>query len=112
SGEIRPMSTAASFRRMALLALLIAILATPRVSAAGLRPGSLGWLDRVLSVLRLDPKEGCKIDPNGRCLAEAAQPSHTKAGCHLDPNGLCYTSAETLQIDAGCHLDPDGRCRQ
>jgi hypothetical protein len=106
------MSTAASFRRMFFLASLIAILAVPQASAASPRSGSLSWLDRVLSVLHLDLKAGCILDPNGRCLAEAVQPSHTKEGCKIDPNGRCYTSPETLQTDAGCKLDPNGLCLQ
>jgi hypothetical protein len=107
------MLNAASFRRMAVLASLIAVLAVPQASAASPRPGSLSWLDRVLSVLRLDLKEGCKLDPDGRCLTEVAQPSHTKAGCVLDPNGRCYTKEnQPTYTKAGCVADPDGRCHQ
>jgi hypothetical protein len=107
------MLNAASFRRMAILASLIAVLAVPQASAASPRPGSLSWLDRVLSVLRLDLKAGCKIDPNGRCSTNAAQPPHTKAGCHLDPDGRCYTNTtQPSSTKAGCVLDPDGRCLQ
>jgi hypothetical protein len=83
------MLNAASFRRMAVLASLIAVLAVPQASAASPRPGSLSWLDRVLSVLRLDLKTGCKIDPNGLCYTSSKQPPQTKEGCHLDPDGRC-----------------------
>jgi hypothetical protein len=87
-----------SFRRTAVLVSLVAVLATPWASAAGpgaggIRPAhvvesaSPDLLDLVLSLFRL--KAGCHLDPNGRCYASAAQPSHTKAGCKLDPNGRC-----------------------
>lgn len=34
-----------------------------------------------------------------------------KDGCHIDPHGRCTTaqSPETQRKD-GCHIDPDGRC--
>ncbi len=86
----------ASLRRTAVLFSLIAVLATTCVSAAGLqnagpRPlmASAELLDRVLSFLRPHLKEGCHIDPDGRCHTSTAQPPHTKAGCHLDPDGRC-----------------------
>lgn len=36
-------------------------------------------------------KNGCMIDPGGRCLpsAEATQPALTDNGCGLDPSGRC-----------------------
>jgi hypothetical protein len=83
------MLNAASFRRMAVLALLIAVLAVPQASAASLRLDSPGLLDRVLSVFRLDLKAGCKLDPKGRCSTSATKPPNTKEGCVLDPNGRC-----------------------
>jgi hypothetical protein len=46
-------------------------------------------LDRVLSFLLPHLKEGCHLDPDGRCHLSAAQPPYTKAGCHLDPDGRC-----------------------
>ena len=110
----------ASVRRTLVLVPLIAVLATPGVSAAG--PQTVGarpvlstaeLLDRVLSFLRPHLKEGCKIDPDGRCYLSAAQPLQTKEGCHIDPNGRCRTStAQPPPTKAGCHIDPDGRCLQ
>ncbi len=39
-------------------------------------------------------KEGCHIDPDGRCvLAPAPVPTgrmQRETGCHIDPNGLCH----------------------
>lgn len=107
---------AASFRRTVVLVLLIAILATRSVSAAGLQGGG-AWpaqatadlLDRVLSFLRLHVMEGCKLDPDGRCYAGTTQPPHTKEGCKLDPNGRCYASTAQPPYTA-CKLDPNGFC--
>lgn len=91
------MLNAASFRRMAALASLVATLATPWASATRLPSGggrsgyltesaSSDLLDRVLGFLRIITiKEGCKLDPDGRC----SEPSHAKEGCKLDPNGRC-----------------------
>jgi hypothetical protein len=98
------MLNAASFRRAAVLFSLIVVLAVSQVSAAGLRPSPLGWLDRALSVLRLDVKAGCHLDPNGSCVKE---------GCHLDPDGRCSTSVtQPPNTKIGCVLDPNGRCLQ
>lgn len=86
----------ASFRRTAVLVSLIAVLATPLASAAVLQNGgakpvlaTVELLDRVLSFLRPHLKEGCHLDPDGRCHTSTAQPPHIKEGCHLDPNGRC-----------------------
>lgn len=34
------------------------------------------------------PKEGCGMDPSGRCLPAAPQPQPDE-GCGMDPNGWC-----------------------
>lgn len=90
-----------SLRRTAFLVSLIAVLATPCASAAGgVRPvqvesASPGLLDRVLSLFRIagnrapHPKEGCKLDPDGRCYIGVTQPPSTKSGCKIDPDGYC-----------------------
>lgn len=46
-------------------------------------------------------KEGCLIEPNGRCAPDTA------GGCMLGPNGAC---APNPAADAGYMLDPGGRC--
>jgi hypothetical protein len=120
----------ASLRRTAVLVSLIAVLATSGVSAAGpqiagVRPvlstGEL--LDRILSFLRphlkedchidmaqpTHTKEGCKLDPDGRCQTSMAQPPHTEEGCKLDPNGRCYASMAQPPYTS-CKLDPNGFC--
>jgi hypothetical protein len=114
SEESRLMLTA-SFRRTAILFAMIAVLVTPWVSAQTRRvrpvqiiatpPANL--LDLVLGFLRPYLKEGCKVDPDGRCYA--SQTPDTKAGCKIDPNGGCYTGL-TQPPYAGCKVDPDGRC--
>jgi hypothetical protein len=32
-----------------------------------------------------------------------------KEGCHIDPNGRCRIV--TPQSDTGCNIDPNGRCK-
>ena len=58
--------------------------------------------------------EGCRIDPDGRCVASPspglAKPAET--GCRIDPDG-CLTTRTASPVspaEEGCHLDPDGRC--
>jgi hypothetical protein len=115
SEESRLMLTA-SLRRTVVLVSLIAVLATSGVSAAGpqiagARPVLITaeLLDRVLSFLRPHLKEGCHLDPDGRCHTNMAQPPHTKEGCKLDPNGRCYASMAQPPY-SGCKLDPNGFC--
>jgi hypothetical protein len=87
----------ASLRRTAVLVSLIAVCTTSGLSAAaglqngGARPvlATTEFLDRVLSFLRPHLEAGCKLDPDGRCHTNKAQPPHTKAGCHIDPDGRC-----------------------
>jgi hypothetical protein len=50
-------------------------------------------------------KEGCGMDPNGRCLP-AALPS-SDAGCGMDPDGRCST-VPPPSSDAGAGWDPNG----
>jgi hypothetical protein len=86
---------AASFRRTLALLLLVFVFAVPWASAAGLRAespplDSLGLLWSYFT--NLWSKEGCRIDPNGRCAARYSAP------------------VPTDQMDTGCRIDPDGRC--
>lgn len=48
-------------------------------------------------------KEGCKVDPFGRCLPQAA----TDGSCLIDPFGKC---SENVTTDEGCRVDPNGHC--
>jgi hypothetical protein len=44
------------------------------------------------------------VDPNGgHCTPSAAQRPQSKEGCNIDPSGRCVTKA-------GCNVDPSGRC--
>jgi hypothetical protein len=87
------------FRRTTavLLLLVAAILAAPPASAAG-RPtdavslSPLEALDRLWGFLRtVWTKEGCHIDPDGRCKPGMTSPPpvQTKDGCNIDPDGRC-----------------------
>jgi hypothetical protein len=101
-----------TLRRSAVL-LLIAVLLTPLASAANPRAETaspaaavepLELLSRLWSLL-VRSKEGCNIDPNGRC----------KEGCNIDPSGRCAPQPASqpdgaLQTKEGCHIDPNGRC--
>lgn len=50
-------------------------------------------------------KEGCRIDPWGRCVTSTAD-----AGCRIDPWGRCI---DLSTADAGCRMDPlGGGCLQ
>ncbi len=88
-----------SLRRKTILLVLIAVLASPWVSAAEVRLESrealkagetapLELLGRLWSFLRNAwSKSACSIDPSGLC---PAQPSvQSKSACSIDPNGLC-----------------------
>ena len=78
-------------------------------------------------------KNGCAIDPWGRCLpgAAPAQPTDEDNGCSIDPGGRCRVAppkngcmidpwgrclpgaapAQPANVENGCGLDPDGRCK-
>jgi hypothetical protein len=89
----------ASARRKILLFLLAAVLAAPWVSAAprtegpvpAVEPSLLERLDRFWSFLwNAWSKEGCRIDPDGRCSTGTAEPAtQTETGCRIDPDGRC-----------------------
>jgi hypothetical protein len=69
------------------------------------RPVTARVLDRLVSFVSVFwQKEGCMIDPWGRCIK-----GNTKEGCGIDPLGHCGASTPTA--DAGCTIDPLGGCR-
>jgi hypothetical protein len=91
----------ASPRRKIVLLLLAALLIAPWASAAP-RHGSvhsaslsaeLGipeFLSRAWKLLAgAWTKEGCNIDPDGRCRSVPAPVNSLDTGCHIDPNGQC-----------------------
>jgi hypothetical protein len=89
-----------SIRRKILLLVLISILATPWASATvpqgasvqpvqAVEPAALDLFSSIWSFVRgAGRKEGCNIDPSGRCTPQNPPP-RTKAGCHIDPWGRC-----------------------
>lgn len=114
-------------RRRAGILLTITFLTTSPAWAAGwpaggneqpeeaARSAPATLLDRAWSLIAaLWVKEGCGIDPSGRCFTGTAQQQPgTKEGCHIDPSGLCENGpAQTPppQPKAGCHIDPNGHC--
>lgn len=96
-----------------LFALLVVSL-PPEARAGGMRHHSTQaapvltnpWAGLWSFVLRLWGKNGCGIDPDGRCLPSVAPPAEN--GCGLDPSGQCTPSASAPKN--GCGLDPNGRC--
>lgn len=93
-----------SLRRKIVFLLLLSTLAATSWAAAGPRRESpradetalslvFDFVSRAWSRLTgIQTKEGCDIDPNGRCLTGA-------------------TPAPPPAADEGCGIDPDGRCR-
>jgi hypothetical protein len=57
-------------------------------------------------------KEGCHIDPNGRCVAnpDSGLIAPADTGCNIDPSGCAAAREASLAspADEGCHLDPSG----
>jgi hypothetical protein len=70
--------------------------------AAAPLPSLWSWL------VNLWEKNGCAIDPHGRCLPGAApvQPDGADNGCGIDPWGHC----QVAPAKNGCMIDPHGRC--
>lgn len=100
-----------NFRKSAFALVVVALLAAPSVASAAPRAGGfrlqdsysdvVAWLWNILA--SRSAKNGCSIDPNGRCV------SSSKEGCRIDPSGRCVT--DTLQSsDNGCLIDPSGHC--
>lgn len=91
-----------SFRRKTAVLLLAAVLVFPLAASAGPRPprapevSASTLLDLVGRVWGFftghREKEGCYIDPDGRCVPRAPLPP-------------------TIQADSGCYIDPSGGCR-
>jgi hypothetical protein len=92
----------ATLRRTTILLLLMAFLAAPWASAAGIRSESpnpervvelTSWdfLDGVWSFLQsVLSKSGCSANPDGLCTSDTTQPPpQAKTGCHIDPTGQC-----------------------
>lgn len=111
-------------RRKTVLIVLVALLLTTPWASAAPRQGRSGpvtafgivvpdVLDQAWSFLAgLWRKEGCHIDPDGRCSTSVAPTSSADTGCQIDPFGRCYSNAAPSGLaDSGCQIDPDGRCK-
>lgn len=92
----------ASLRRKAVLLLLAAVLAFPWASTASPRPESPRRAESAAPAL---------LDLLARARSFLAG-AWDKEGCHIDPNGRCIPAAppSTTQTDVGCNIDPFGRC--
>ena len=107
--------------RAALAFLLAATLTTAALPAASLFEGgapaaripvleSLDLLERLVGVVsRWQVKNGCQVDPDGRCLPKRR--TVRKNGCQVDPSGRCLPESQpTVVMKNGCQMDPNGRC--
>jgi len=103
-------------RRILTLLLVTALAATtalaqsPTGAFQPLRPAlsdSGDLFARLWSLLaRPWTKNGCEVDPNGRCLTKGSRPVAGDNGCELDPSGVrCPATTKN-----GCSVDPSGRC--
>jgi hypothetical protein len=100
-------------RRLIVVLALGAFLGSPAISLAGPhstarfseeRAADLPLLSRLWNaVVRAWEKEGCSIDPYGRCVKNIQESA--EAGCSIDPYGRCLQKS-----DNGCSIDPFGRC--
>jgi hypothetical protein len=95
--------TSPSRRCQAALLLTLTLLTTSGAWAASgpagrknehpavVKPASASLLGRAWNLLTaLWDKEGCGIDPDGRCIAPApVVPAQADTGCGIDPNGRC-----------------------
>lgn len=101
-----------NFRRGIAVLVLGVVLGAPLVSSA--EPRAAGWSTGLWAFLaRAWAKNGCRIDPNGRCLDGLQAPADN--GCGVDPNGLgakngCRVDPDGLSAKNGCHVDPNGLC--
>lgn len=83
-----PMRTS---RTLAAALVLSALLAGPvGATPPKAKPGPASILSQAWSlVLQIWRKEGCVIDPDGRCRTAPAPLSSADAGCVIDPSGRC-----------------------
>ena len=105
-----------NFRQSVVALVLVALLGAPLTASAAPRraAGLLGeravssglftWLWEFLGGSW--SKEGCMIDPFGRCVSDSLE---TEEGCRIDPNGRCVTEPLPTNKE-GCLIDPNGRC--
>lgn len=110
-------------RKIVFLLLIAALLIAPWASATPRHgdahpasfSGEIGipdFLSRAWSLLAgAWTKEGCQIDPSGRCGLAPLPVNKVDTGCHIDPDGRCRSvPAPVNSLDTGCHIDPNGSC--
>ena len=96
------MHTASVRRTILFLILVVTVLAAALPSSAsGAQRESVRlaqaeewavpeFFNRLWSFLRrVEGKDGCRIDPFGRCTPAQSPEPQRKDGCHIDPNGRC-----------------------
>lgn len=99
-----------------LLATLLvgtAALAQSRTGSRSLRlteSASPDLFANLWSLLAQWSKNGCEVDPSGRCLPKVSRLRAGDNGCEFDPSGRCRESQGPVHTKNGCELDPDGRC--
>lgn len=115
------------FAKLVLILAVAAVLSTPlngwsaerRPIASGPRASFVArTLANPLSSLwvylsRLMTKEGCGIDPSGRCIPTPPPSTPTTDnGCGIDPHGCAVTSIfpKPAAQQSGCGIDPSGGC--
>jgi len=106
------MSRIALARSVVVLLLILAVAApltaapiqhsgAARFETTGPLASLWSWLSHVWA------KNGCMIDPSGRCLSGAA-PAPTAGGdngCCIDPGGRCHSAASPLPLPGnGCGI--------
>lgn len=85
-----------AFLPKAALLVLILLLATPVVQAAepGARKGPASGVVNLFAqawdlLSRVWANNGCRLDPDGRCIPEQKATAEADNGCRLDPSGGC-----------------------
>jgi len=99
----------------ALILTTSALAQSPTISALHpshlVMPSSPDLFARLWSFLiQTWSKNGCEMDPSGRCLHQDSTSVSGDNGCSVDPDGRCKTGQSAYRN--GCEVDPNGRCIQ
>ena len=104
-----------NFRQSVIALALVALLGAPLTSAAAPRNGGFRLQDSYSDVVAWRwsvinerwSKNGCSIDPFGRCVTNSLE--GTDNGCLIDPSGRCVAVPQETTKE-GCRIDPSGGC--